>query len=101
MVFRLMLSVALALGGLAGLLVTRLRHPLVLDLLRPWRIPAPAIPPGLEDQPLVVWPLMKNQFEIDLVSAIIAGLGLFQIIYYRRRLSPFLAKMEEMRLDRW
>jgi len=101
LVFRLMLSVSLALAGLTGLLVTRLRHPLVLELLRPWRIPAPPIPPGLEDQPLVVWPLMKNQFEIDLTSAISAALGLFLIIYYRRRLSSLLAKIEEMRLDRW
>ncbi|MDR2935143.1 MAG: hypothetical protein LBV70_04595 [Candidatus Adiutrix sp.] len=96
-----MLSVGLSLAGLAGLLITRLRHPLVLELLRPWRIPAPPIPPGLEDQPLVVWPLMEKQFEIDLVAATMAGLGLFLIFYYLRRLSPLIAKIEEMRLDRW
>jgi hypothetical protein len=101
MVFRLMLSVSLALAGMMGLLITRLRHPLVLELLRPWRVPAPPIPPGLEDQPLVVWPLMEKQFQIDLGAATMAGLGLILIIYYRRRLSPYLAKMEEMRLDRW
>jgi hypothetical protein len=99
MIFRLMLSVGLALAGLMGLLVTRLRHPLIMELLRPWREPAPQLPPGLEGH--AAWPLMKNQFGIDLVSATLAGLGLFLIIYYRRRLSPFLAKLEEMSLDRW
>ena len=101
MIFRLMLSVGLALAGLTGLLVTRLRHPLIMELLSPWRAPAPQLPTGLEGQPLAVWPLMKNQFEIDLVSAILTGLGLFLIIYYRRRLTPFLTKLEEMSLDRW
>jgi hypothetical protein len=101
MIFRLMLSVSLALAGLAGLLITRLRHPLILDLSRPWRAPAPPLPPELEGQPLAVWPLMKNQFEIDLIFAVLTGLGLFMIIYYRRRLSPFLYKLEDMSLDRW
>jgi hypothetical protein len=96
-----MLSVGLALAGLMGLLITRLKHPLILELLRPWRAPAPPLPPGLEGQPLAVWPLMKNQFEIDLAAAAVTGLGLFLIIYYRRRLSPFLSKLEEMSLDRW
>ena len=98
-IFRLMLSVGLALAGLMGLLLTRLRHPLIMELLRPWQEPAPQLPPGLEGH--TVWPLMKNQFEIDLISATLAGLGLFLIIYYRRHLSPFLAKLEEMSLDRW
>jgi hypothetical protein len=94
-----MLSVGLTLAGLAGLLITRLRIPLVLDLLSPWRA-APAAP-GSEDQPCLPWPLMKNQFELDLVFAILAGLGLFLVIYYHRRLLPFLAKLEGMSLDRW
>ena len=101
MIFRLMLSVVMTLAGLTGLLVTRLRHPLVLELLRPWREPDLPIPPGLEDQPFAAWPMMKNQFEIDLASAALTVLGLFLIIYYRRSISPFLAKLEEMNLDRW
>ena len=99
LIFRLMLSVFMALAGLAGLLVTRLKHPLALELLRPWRGPSPTPPPGLEGQPLC--PLMKNQFEIDLLFATLACLGLFLIIYYRHRLSPILNKLEEMSLDRW
>ena len=98
-IFRLMLSAGLALAGLMGLLITRLRHPMIMELLRPWREPAPQFPPDLEGH--AIWTLMKNQFEIDLVSAILTGLGLFLIIYYRRRLSPFIAKLEEMSLDRW
>jgi len=96
-----MFSVGLTLTSLMGLLVTRLKHPLILDLLQPWRAPAPPAPPGLEGQPLWAWPLMKNQFEIDLAFATLAGLGLIMIIYYRRRLSSYLARLEEMRLDRW
>ena len=99
MVFRLMLSVGLALTGLMSLLVTRLRSPFIMDLLRPWRVPPPQLSPGLESLPVL--PLMKNQLEIDLAAAALTILGLFLIIYYRRRLSPLLAKLEEMSLDRW
>ena len=99
LILRLMLSVSLALTGLAGLLATRLKHPLILELLRPWRAPSPTPPPGLEGQPLC--PLMKNQFEIDLIFAALTCLGLFLIIYYRHRLSPVLNRLEEMSLDRW
>jgi hypothetical protein len=95
-----MLSVTMALAGLTGLLVTRLRHPLVLDLLSRWRAPLPPGSPGLEE-PFAIWPLMKNQFEIDLVSALLAGMGLFLIIHYRRRLSPIITKLEAMSMDRW
>jgi hypothetical protein len=97
LIFRLMLSVTMALAGLTGLLVTRLRHPLVLDLLSRWRVP---LPPDLEE-PFTIWPLMKNQFEIDLVSALLAGMGLFLIIHYRRRLTPIIIKLEAMSVDRW
>ena len=99
LIFRLMLSFGLALAGLMGLLLTRLKHPLVLELLRPWR--APDHPSALAEGIFSAGPLMKNQFAIDFLSAAMAGLGLFLVIYYRRRLSPLLNKLEEMSLDRW
>ena len=99
MIFRLMLSIGLALSGLTGLLVTRLRSPFIMDLLRPWRDLPPQFPPDLGNLPVL--PLMKNQFGIDLAATTLTILGLFLIIYYRRRLSPLLAKLEEMSLDRW
>ena len=102
LILRLMLSVVMALAGLTGLLVTRLRHPLILDLLSRWRAAAPPpAQPGLEGQPCVPWPLMRNQFEIDLASAVMAVLGVFLIIYYYRRISPLLYRLEDMSLDRW
>jgi hypothetical protein len=96
-----MLSVGMALAGLMGLLVTRLRSPLVLDLLSRWRAEPSQAHPGLEGQPCVPWPLMRNQFEIDMISAVMAVLGMFLIIYYHRRISPLLYKLEDMSLDRW
>jgi len=101
MIFGLMLSSGLALTGLMGLLITRLRHPLIMHFLRPWQATDPLETSSLEDMPLTAWPLMKNQFEIDLAATALTILGLFLIIYYRRRISPILAKLEDMSLDRW
>ena len=102
LIFRLFLAVFLTLAGLAGLLVTRLRHPLALDILKPLRAAAPQIDPlCLQDPALLVLPLMKQQFQIDLVAAALAILGFLMIVYYRRRLSGVLKHLEEMGLDRW
>ena len=100
LIFRLMLSVCLALAGLTGLLVTRLTHPLILDILAPWREPAPSTPFNLDGQAFKIWPLMKNQLEIDLACAVLTALGIFMIIFYRRRLSPLLTRLEGIGLDR-
>jgi len=101
MIFGLMLSGGLTLTGLMGLLITRLRHPLVMDLLSPWYAPPPQIQPELEEQPLEAWPVIENQFTIDLTSIALILLGLYMVVYYRRRISPILAKLEDMSLGRW
>ena len=100
-IFWLLLSGGLTLAGFMGLLITRLRHPLVVDLLSPWQVPPPNPQPGLEDQPLEAWPLIENQFTIDLASIALILLGLFMVVHYRRLISPILSKLEDMSLDRW
>ena len=103
LVFRLILSVGLALSGLTGLLLPRLRHPWAMDLLRSWRAAAPSLDPAcLGGQAAALAPpLLRHQFQVDLVCGALVFLGLFLMLYYRRRLTPLLRRLEALGLGVW